>query len=83
MPQLQRLTLHSQSFPGSLKKFAQQLVNRHAQRYGDAEQAGVAAGTFQIGDVRSRQLAAVGEHLLRPCIAFSSALDVGGEAAPD
>lgn len=61
-------------------------MNRHAQSRRDAEQAaqtGVPAGAFQIGDVRSRQLAAVREHLLRPRIAFSSALDVGGEAAPD
>ena len=61
-------------------------MNRDTQRLGDPQQAteaGVTARSFQVGDVRARQLASIGEHLLSPEVAFSSALYVGGEAAPD
>ena len=58
-------------------------MKRDVKGTGDSQQAsetGIAATSFDIGDVGSRKLAALGERLLGPGFAFASAQDLGSQA---
>ncbi len=46
-------------------------------------QAGVTARSFEVGDIRSRKLASLGQRLLGPSLMFAAVLDVGCQAVAD
>ena len=61
-------------------------MNWHAEGVGNSEQdaeAGIAAGTFKVGDVGTGDFGTGGQRLLSPALAFSSVQDLGDKAAAD